>query len=237
MSINIIGSNDKPLSLIIKNKIHNQIDNIILEYDLLITKYNNQINTTIINKTKFQHLINQLVKLFKFNNINSFIFYINSINNTYDLEKILWNFIEQFNLYTKLDNCLLKIVDKLILLNIINKKELLKLDNNYYLTLLYLFKNLHSIKNPDIEDNLYIINEQINNLNNELNKLKNITIKKYNILLSFDNTLYDDKFMHKLILSLNNHIYIYKIIKSNILNIDNIINIIIENLYKIYIKI
>ena len=40
--------------------------------------------------------------------------------------------------------------------------------------------------------------------------------------------------MKNLILSIDNHISIYKIIKSNILNIDNSINIIIENLYKIY---
>jgi hypothetical protein len=237
MSINIIGSNDKSLKLITENIIPNKINKIILEYDLLINKYNNQINTTIINKSKYTHLISQLIKLFNFDDIESLIIYINNINNTNNLEKLIWNFIDQFNLYSKLNDCLFKIFDKLILLKIINKNELIELNNNYSLTLKFIYQKLKQIENNNINNPLNIINQQLEKLDLELKKLNYIRIKKFKHLLIFNNTIYNDNFMNNLILSINNNIYIYKIIKSNILNIDNIINIIIENLYKIYINI
>jgi hypothetical protein len=237
MSINIIGSNDKSLKLITENIIPNKINKIILEYDLLINKYNNQINTTIINKSKYTHLISQLIKLFNFDDIESLIIYINNINNTNNLEKLIWNFIDQFNLYSKLNDCLFKIFDKLILLKIINKNELIELNNNYSLTLKFIYQKLKQIENNNINNPLNIINQQLKKLDLELKKLNYIRIKKFKHLLIFNNTIYNDNFMNNLILSINNNIYIYKIIKSNILNIDNIINIIIENLYKIYINI
>jgi hypothetical protein len=237
MSINIIGSNGKELTLITKNIIINKFDNISSQYNLLIKKYNNQINTTIINKKKYNHLVNQLIKLFNFTDIESLIFYINDINNTNNLEKVLWNIIEQFNLYKKLNDCLLKIIDKLILLKIIDKKELLNLDNNYYLTFVFINNKLQYLDNENINDNVNIIKDQISNLKKELLKFKNIKIKESKISIYFDNNIYNDKFMEKFISSINNTFYRINIIKSNILNIDNIINIIIENLYNIYIKI
>lgn len=123
MSIQIIGSNDKPLTIIIQNEVPNKIDNIQLEYDLLINKYQTQINKNIIDKKKYKHLINQLTNLFNFDDFEDLVIYLNNINNLDDLEKIIWIFLDQFNLYSKLDECLLKIIDKLILLNLIKKKN------------------------------------------------------------------------------------------------------------------
>ena len=65
MSIKIIGSNGKSVNLITDKILENKIDTIILEYNLLKEKYNNQIDNKIINKQKYKHLINQLIKLFK----------------------------------------------------------------------------------------------------------------------------------------------------------------------------
>jgi len=219
MSIEIIGSNGKSINLITKKILENKIDNIIFEYNILKEKYNNQIDNNIINKQKYQHLINQLVKLFQSDDLDLLIFYLNSVNNINSFEIIMWNFIEKFDLYNKANECIFKIIDKLLTLNILNKNELLLLDNNYYNTFLFINNKL----------------KELNNISQYLIKINNFNIKKNKpITLIFDNNIYQNNFMKNFISSIDNHICIYKIIKSNILNIDNSINIIIENLYKIY---
>lgn len=236
MSIEIIGSNDIKIKLITENKLNNQIDNIFIQYNLLLEKYDSQINSQIIDKKKYNHLINQLLKLFNFdNNLNSFIDYLNLINNNKKLDKAIWIFIEKFDLYKTLDNALLKILDKLLDNNIINKHDLLLIDNDYYKNIKYIYKLLKKNKNTN-NYSQYInkIKIELINLDNELLKISNIVVKTNHLKLNYPKNIYEDKFLKNLIKSINNNMYIYKIIKSNILNIDNIINIIIENLYKIY---
>jgi hypothetical protein len=235
MSIKIIGSNGKSVNLITDKILENKIDTIILEYDLLKEKYNNQIDNKIINKQKYKHLINQLIKLFQTDDLDLLIFYLNSTNNIKSFEIIMWNFIEKFDLYNKLNDCIFKLIDKLLLLKVINKSELLELNNNYYNTLLFLNDKINKNTNQKNNQFLKIIEIELNKISNELIKINNFTIKKNKqITLIFDDNIYKKDFMKNLILSIDNHISIYKIIKSNILNIDNSINIIIENLYKIY---
>jgi len=235
MSIEIIGSNGKSINLITKKILENKIDNIIFEYNILKEKYNNQIDNNIINKQKYQHLINQLVKLFQSDDLDLLIFYLNSVNNINSFEIIMWNFIEKFDLYNKANECIFKIIDKLLTLNILNKNELLLLDNNYYNTFLFINNKLKELKNQNINEFIKIIDKELNNISQYLIKINNFNIKKNKpITLIFDNNIYQNNFMKNFISSIDNHICIYKIIKSNILNIDNSINIIIENLYKIY---
>jgi hypothetical protein len=235
MSIEIIGSNGKSINLITKKILENKIDNIILEYNILKEKYNNQIDNQIINKQKYKHLINQLVKLFHSDDLDLLIFYLNSINNIKSFELIMWNFIEKFDLYTKANDCIFKIIDKLLNLKVINKNELLNLDNNYYKTFLFINNKLKELNNQNIYNHIKKIDNELDKISKYLIKINNFKIKQNNeINLIFDNNIYQNKFMKNLILSIDNHIFIYKIIKSNILNIDNSINIIIENLYKIY---
>lgn len=234
MSIEIIGSNDKKIKLIVEDKLNNKIDNIFIQYNLLLEKYNSQINSNIINKQKYEHFISQLIKLFNFNDdLDSFINYLNKINNNKKINISIWLFIDRFNLYENLDNALLKILDKLLNKEIIKKHDLLLIDNDYYKNIKYIYKLL---KKKDNTEKQYInnIKKELINLDNELLKLNNIIIKQQKINLNIPKNIYDQNFLNNLIKSINNNLYIYKIIKSNILNIDKIINIIIENLYKIY---
>jgi len=234
MSIEIIGSNDKKIKLIVEDKLNNKIDNIFIQYNLLLEKYNSQINSNIINKQKYEHFISQLIKLFNFNDdLDSFINYLNKINNNNKLNNSIWLFVDRFNLYENLDNALLKILDKLLNKGIIKKHDLLLIDNDYYKNIKYIYKLL---KKNDNTKKQYInnIKKELINLDDELLKLNNIIIKQQKINLNIPKNIYDQNFLNNLIKSINNNLYIYKIIKSNILNIDKIINIIIENLYKIY---
>ena len=197
MSIEIIGSNDKKIKLITENKLNNKIDNIFIQYNLLLEKYDSQINSQIIDKKKYNHLINQLLKLFNFDNdLNSFIEYLNLINNKKNLNKTIWIFIEKFSLYENLDNALLKILDKLLDNNIINKHDLLLIDNDYYKNIKYIYKLLKQNKNSN-NYSQYInkIKIELINLDNELLKLSNIIVKTNNLKLNYPKNIFEDKFL------------------------------------------
>jgi hypothetical protein len=257
MSIEIIGSNDKKIKLITDNNIESILKNQEIAYNLYKTKYLNLcINNSDNNQTTKEHLLKQLINLFYLYdnnhdliyNTNKFITYLNTFTNNITLLDLINKFFISnnilYNLELGIKKNIIKILKKKYNKNNQDIEEIIQisLTNNYYsdiLYTLYTIKDYYKNNNNEIYNLITIINKDLIELDNYLNSIKIISLKNLNNFKKLNNIdnknqINDCKFISNIINNLDLIILNNQFIKTNILKIDSIINIITENLYKLY---
>lgn len=239
MSIEIIGSNNTKIKIITESQIESIINDQELIYNLYKKKYGEECKHSDEIK---DHLVKQLITKFYYYdnnknlkyNIHNFVKYLTHLNSNNNIITHINNFLYKHNLLENLHNSIQKTIIKIIELNTKNKIEKIKLNKNFYLDILHVLKLLENtnIKNDKIELYTKIIKENLNKLNTLLKDIKIIHMKTLNI--NYNKNYKSCEFISVIFKNLDNLINNNKMLKTNILKIDSIINIITENLFKIY---
>jgi len=230
MSIEIIGSNGSQLKLITKDKIESILSELNITYNLYKKKYLDSENNPKCNLTK-NHLLTQLITTFyKYDQTQNFDYnlykfqeYLQKVSNTTNVLEYINIFMNQNNLFDKLNLSIITILKKLYKSEY--DIEFIELNNNYYLDLLIL---KHLLQNKGSEPLLESLSNNINNLENYITNISIITINNKYPSKEENNTCYN------IVYDLDIYLRNINSIKENILKIDSLINIIVENIYKFY---
>lgn len=241
MSIQIVGSNDKKITLITEDKIESIILNQELLYNLYKEKYIKTDGCKLFTND-YEHLMTQLIKtFFKYDNslsynqnLKNFINHLKYINKNNNIIIFINLFMINFKILDKLDISIKKLLTKVFKNKYKSDINNIKLNNNYLIDLHFLLKIMKENKNnKEIDENLEKIEIELTNLEKILNNLKIINIKT-NKKIDLDDISNKCKFLNNLIETLDLIMINTNTIKTNILKIDSIINIITELIYKLY---
>lgn len=241
MSIQIVGSNDKKITLITEDKIESIILNQELLYNLYKEKYIKTDGCKLFTND-YEHLMTQLIKtFFKYDNslsynqnLKNFINHLKYMNKNNNIIIFINLFMINFKILDKLDISIKKLLTKVFKNKYKSDINNIKLNNNYLIDLHFLLKIMKENKNnKEIDENLEKIEIELKNLEKILNNLKIINIKT-NKKIDLDDISNKCKFLNNLIETLDLIMINTNTIKTNILKIDSIINIITELIYKLY---
>jgi len=230
MSITIIGSNGQQALLITENKLNNKFNDLELEYNLLKDKYLTKCNSMIIDKSSYNHLLNQLSYIFvKSYNKCDLVDYINKRNNYqtfYDHTKLI---VRDMDVLYHFHN----------ILNEINKSLGISSQKN---TIHNIKKIISILEKKDISDkeiNISLIKDLLIKIKNETNNFKNNkqSSKGDSKIICPESKEISSDYMNNIIESLDNYIKINKDISTEIVNFVKYINELTDTFTKIYILI
>jgi len=231
MSISIIGSNGKSLSIITDDKLLNLFNDIELEYNLLKDKYLEKDNIILINDEHYNHFLNQLIDLFNVgiegDNSQVIINFIQKHNNLYKLYPHVKEMIKKYDLLLNLNNIISNIKEKLNLSNT-------DINHNLYKDIKLILKK---IKNGDevidtkVNKTIINIETYLIDLKKEILKIKSIVIKKSINLECEYNKIHYKECIKYIITNLDNIINVNNIVQKNTIVLDKIINKITNELF------